>query len=948
MLPQIETIMHKTVFVLLATCGALNGCAGAAPPTPVVKTSVALQLLSSAPQQWARAQYRLDAAPLEGANAYDPDQIAVDANITAPSGAQISVPLFWFVGYTRGLETVEGKEQEKVTPDPAQPGQWRLRWTPRERGIHALAIAIKRGDAVQNLAPMTIDVGGKAAKARGFVRVEPTKKRFFQTDDGQPLPLLGMNADWPGKRGTFDYDDWLPAMGRNGMNFTRLWQGNAGFRAELYGDERLNYSQPTLWQLDTVFDLAAKNDVDILLALGFHGEFQTKLDSWGHQGWWKTHAYNTVNGGPAEKPNDFFTNAEAAKLYQKRLRYLVARYGANPNLLSWEFFNEVDNIYGDAGKTEAQVRDENLLYPPDVVAWHAKMGQFLKSIDPYGHLVTTSFGSAGEQTAMWQLPAMDFVNWHWYSNWGGTYSAVTQMTGAVGQTLGDRYDKPVLISEFGTDGRGWAPETDAERRGLRQAIWGGVFAGTAGGAMPWWWESVDRENLYPLWKSLRDFLPADYGSPAWKTVDFGRPDAAPDVLGALKADAKRFSQRVPLTTKWGKASDEAIVINREGDVGGEPRSGYVYGNAKPELHAPFTIQTNVGEGAKLVLHLNSVSTDPILVVKQNGKEIFREAYPNIDGKFDRNNEYNRDIAVPLQPGAANLEIANVGQDWLFLDWVRVDGVLESDGVAAPVVAQTATKPGELGTVGPDAKRFSQKIALNTKWGKVFTDPIIINQPGDGDDGARSGYVHGNSKANFRTPFVIKVNVGEGAKLVMHLNSVATAPIVAVGQNGKEIFRRALDNKDGKYDRNNEFNQDIEVPLQAGAATIQIANFGEDWYFLDWVRVDGALQTQAATPTVDPKSVPLEHSVLSDGKTRLLWIVDSRYSWPRGRSQEATPLEGATLTLPNWPDGAYDVQWWNTRAGQSLGQARVTAKDGTLELPIITFSGDVAAKLTPVR
>ena len=936
---------YRIAITLLACSGTLTACAAPATIT-ANKTSAALTLLSAPPQQWARVEYRLEAAPLDGANAYDPDQIAVDVQISAPSGVKSSVPLFWYVGYGRSLGTTDdGKPEEKITPDAAQSGQWRLRWTPREKGAHSLAISIKRGDEVQTLAPMTLDVRAKAA-ARGFVRVEPTQKRFFQTDDGKPLALLGMNACWPGKRGTYDYDDWIGGMGRNGMNYTRLWQGNAGFRAELYGDERLNYSQPTLWQLDYVFDLAAKNNVDILLAMGFHGEFQTKLDSWGHDGWWKTHAYATANGGPAEKPNDFFTDPEAAKLYRKRLRYMVARYGANPNLLSWQFFNEINNIYGDASKTEAQVRDENLLYPPDVVAWHQKMGEYLEALDPYGHLITTSFGSAGEQKEMWQLPEMNFVNWHWYTNWGGPYDSVTQMTGAVGAELGKRYDKPVLISEFGTDGRGWAPENDEGRRGLRQAIWGGLFAGTAGTAMPWWWESIDRENLYPLWKSLHDFLPADFGSARWKTLETYRPEAATGTLGAIKTDAKRFSQRIALTTKWGKGSGEPLVISREGDADEGKISGYVYGKSHAELGSPFAIQTNVGAGAKLVLHLNSVSTDPVLVVKQNGAEIFRKAYPDKDGKFDRNNEYNEDIPVPLKVGKANLEISNAGEDWLFLDYVRVDGALESSGAAT--VATVTANAGELGKAGTNAPRFSQKIALNTKWGKVATDPIVINKAGDGEDGARSGYVFGSAKAEFRTPFTVKVNVGEGAKLVMHLNSVANAPVIAVRQNGKDIFRRALENKDGGFERNNEYNENIEVPLQAGASTIQIGNAGEDWYFLDWIRIDGALQSGGATAPIELDSVPLEHYLMSDGQTRLLWLVDSRYSWPRARTQEAEALEGATLTLQGWPDGAYDVEWWNTREGKALGKARATVKSGTLELPVVAFSGDVAAKLMPVR
>ncbi len=742
-----------------------------------------LQLLSQAPQQWQRGEFRLDGVSLNDANPYDPDQIALDATIIAPSKTRSVVPLFWYVGYTHSLETNgKGEGEEQVTPDPKAAGEWRLRWTPREKGAHTLVISIRRGSTSENLSPQAWNVAAKSATARGFASVEPTQKRFFQTDDGKPLPLFGMNACWPGRRGTYDYDDWLPAMGQSGMNYTRLWQGNSGFRAELYGNERLNYNQPTLWQLDRVFDVAAQNNINIMLCMGFHGEFQTELDMWGSTGAWATHAYQIKNGGPCEKPNDFFTDSTAAKLYQKRLRYLVARYGANTNLFSWQFFNEINNIYGDANATESQNRDHNRLHPPDVVAWHERMGKYLRSLDPYHHLITTSLGSAGEQKELWQLPELNYANWHWYGTWNGPYSAITQMTADVGANLGKRYQKPVVIAEFGTDGRGWYPENDTGRRGLRQALWGAVFGGAAGTAMPWWWENIHKENLYPFWKSLRDFLPTDFGGPKWHPLESFRPTVA---------------------------------------------------------------------------------------------------------------------------------------------------------------------PAQLGEPAPDAAPFSQRIALTEKWGKGSGNPIIINNPGEesSDLAGMSGYVHGKSKPELKTPFIIQSNLGEGAKLVMHLNSVANDPTLVVSQNGKVIFERKLPNKDGGWQINKEYDEDITVPLEAGRATIEISNSGEDWLYLDWVRVDGALQSKDQTK---PSDIPLEHYLLSDGRTRLLWLVDSRYSWPRNRTQEAVEVAGVKIGLKNWPNGRWSVEWWQTSTGKSLGKTQAIATNNQLGLPIVPFSGDIAARLTPAN
>ena len=60
------------------------------------------------PQLWQRAEFRLAGLPT-AANAFDPDQIRVDAAITSPSGTTSLVPAFWFQDYTRAL--VDGADR---------------------------------------------------------------------------------------------------------------------------------------------------------------------------------------------------------------------------------------------------------------------------------------------------------------------------------------------------------------------------------------------------------------------------------------------------------------------------------------------------------------------------------------------------------------------------------------------------------------------------------------------------------------------------------------------------------------------------------------------------------------------------------------------------------------------------------------------------------------------
>ena len=75
--------------------------------------------------------------------------------------------------------------------------------------------------------------------------------------------------------------------------------------------------------------------------------------------------------------------------------------------------------------------------------------------------------------------------------------------------------------------------------------------------------------------------------------------------------------------------------------------------------------------ARLVMHLNSVSDGSIMVVKVDGNTLFSTNLPNLDGTYNVNEEYNLDIPVNLPAGLHSITITNTGDDWFYLDWVRV-------------------------------------------------------------------------------------------------------------------------------------------------------------------------------------------------------------------------------------------------------------------------------------
>ena len=616
--------------------------------------------LTTSHRVWSMSEFALKDGPTSG-NPFDPDVLALDAVFVAPSGKAVRLPAFWYVDFSRELKG--GKEE---ILNPAGKGAWRVRFTPMEVGEHRYRVVAVANGKEKTVCQGTLKVVAKAPDARGFVRVESKSKRYFMTDDGQPLPLLGECCCWHGKRGTYDFDDWFADYQPNGMNYTRLWMCPWAFGLEITEDQRLNYDQKQAWQLDYTMQLAADKGLFVMLCLDYHGIFNVKPDMWGANNWWPKHAYNKANGGPCEKQNEFFTHPEAKGLYRKRLRYMVGRYGAYPSLMSWQFFNEINNVF-------------RFLKPTDVVAWHDEMAGWLAENDPYQHPRTTSFGSKGEHPPMWKLDSMDYANWHLYLNWAGHYRHPAAMAEAVSQRFMKRYGKPVCISEYGTSGKGWEPEIDPHLRGLQQAVWGGIMAGTSGTAMPWWWEKMHAEKLHGrIWRPLSRFLAGTgFGGPDWKPVRLPKPSGR-RLLGPRKP-GKPFSAKMVCAGNWGDKLPGVVALACAGDGQGVLHM-FLHGNDKKNLRVPCRIATELDQGASLTVHVNSVSRAAQLAVLVDGKQIFQKPFPNKDGKTDVNGEYDEDVRIDLPAGRHEIEIVNPGGDWLALDWVQVAGALPCEVV----------------------------------------------------------------------------------------------------------------------------------------------------------------------------------------------------------------------------------------------------------------------------
>jgi hypothetical protein len=603
--------------------------------------------------QWNLVEFTITNVPA-ASNPFDPTVIRVDGTLRAPSGSQQLVPGFWFSEYRRSL--VGGEERlSGVAPE------WRLRFRPVEVGPHTVTATILTNG--QTAGPtitldFTVTAHPNPPARRGVVRIA-ANNRHFETGDGQALPLIGHCVCWHHQRGTFDFDDWFGAMAAAGENYARLWMSPWGFGIEAEPGTGVNYRLDRAWQLDHVFRLAEQRGIYLMLCFDYHGMFEITPDYWGGNDNWKLNPYNVANGGPCANQGEFFTKPEALAMYQKRLRYLIARYGHSPNLLAWQFFNEIDNVYA-------------YLEPGEVAAWHATMGDWLKSNDPWRHLVTTSLTGGSDRPEIWQLPQMEFAMYHSYSQ----AQPAAALPGIAQRFISD-YAKPIMIGEFGTDWRGWRREQDPFLRGWRQGIWAGALSGAVGTAMSWFWEDIHADNLYPAYAALRDILvPAGWGNGEWQPLEFQTSGDPPVNVGDPLPEGEAFSVHLPLDGSWGgKPKGQLAVAN--GDAGSRSASAlnaFVHGTAHPDLKTSFELDAWFTNDARLVMHLNSVADGAVLGVFVDNRKVFQQSLPNRDGQWLVNNEYNEDIAVDLPTGRHLVQIHNLGADWFYLDWILLEAV----------------------------------------------------------------------------------------------------------------------------------------------------------------------------------------------------------------------------------------------------------------------------------
>jgi hypothetical protein len=401
--------------------------------------------------------------------------------------------------------------------------------------------------------------------------------------------------------------------------------------------------------------------------------------------------------------------------------------------MCWELFNE-----------------QELTQIPVTKDWNAEMAGYIRSIDPYRHLISSSAGLPDE---VWRLDAMSLTQMHLYGT-GDVVDLTAPIVSSVKHH--ERFNKPHLIAEFGISYKG--PDTEYDPRNtattLHNSLWAAAMSGAAGTAMNWWWDNyIAPRDLWHEYRGIGKFA----ASVDWSKRNFRRIQLPPPSWSDDKPET--FSELVLNSGfGWVKADPDAITIYPNGQSSGA-LPHFFFGPDKKDMRTKTTLLVETKQSGDMVVHVNKVSDHACLRVWVDDQPVADLQFSALPSAPDHEGEpkqvpdhpeiwqadINKDRQIALAAGKHKIELDNIAGDWISVDRITIPGAKSSRHADLNTIALQDDSTGETLVWLCDAK----SNWMNDRDGKTAREiedvSVTVPVPGPGTYyadwwGTRSGEI----------------------------------------------------------------------------------------------------------------------------------------------------------------------------------------------------------------
>ena len=494
------------------------------------------------------------------------------------------------------------------------------------------------------------------------VSIDPKPPASFVFASGAKYVPVGANLAWPPSPGRMRfYRKAFRAFAQAGLNWSRVWMSQwGGLNLDWLTPEMGKSPTPGSLDLrvaenwDQLIALAEANGVYLQVVLQHHGQYSSDVDTS-----WPGNPWNVANpGGFLATPVEFFTLADAAKFTRMKYRYIIARWGYSPAVMAWEFFNEVHWVDAIHGKTKDEAA---------VARWHSEMAAYIRSLDHYHHLVTTS-------TEDLQNPIYADMDYFQPHNYAANMLAGVRHLDVAPEALG----RPIFYGEIGDDHMSLSAAEKKSGVAIVPPIWASLMGEGRYPAQPWLGRELLEAGRLPELGAVARFIAATgLGKRTDLTPFSSAIESASHIPLVLVGGQmwKRFSSPEIIVPTDGREPVELALVPRiflagspDHDNGYPSHATYHFEFPKPVVLHLQIADTSSGAGAIRVLVDGAMAVDVAWPERPKNEK-------------DKGSHPRPEIPVPVAAGSHLIVVENPGPAGWF-DLAKIDLGLDVPVLAA--------------------------------------------------------------------------------------------------------------------------------------------------------------------------------------------------------------------------------------------------------------------------